>query len=224
MVNRVGEALAGLLHFGWGRPVAACLEKANERRNLLDGVKVGVEKLPRRGRLGEATEGVALGLGVTAEPSHVATRDDRHSEAGGQERPDGLLALGTVEDHADDIERIGDSCAVRIVGLLGWRAKVILEGAQVSACLSGGDCPEPAEICTFTGRPRGGTLFRDLAARTWPGFVMLVLRSRQLAPGLGGYRGRELLGLEDLARESAGPLLVATACRCHGVLHGLRFV
>lgn len=84
------------------------------------------------------------------------------------------------------------------------------------------DCPEPADICTYTGRPRQGTLFKDLAAMTWPGYSLLVLRSRQLAPGLGGYRRGELFDLEQKARRAGGPLLIATACRCHGVLHGLR--
>jgi len=83
------------------------------------------------------------------------------------------------------------------------------------------DCPEPADVCTHTGLPRRGTLFRDLADRTWPGFTMLVLRSRQLAPGLGGYRPLDLFALEDRARQTGGRLLLATACRCHGVLHGL---
>ncbi|MDY6852183.1 MAG: NAD-binding protein [Thermodesulfobacteriota bacterium] len=84
------------------------------------------------------------------------------------------------------------------------------------------DCPEPADICTYTGKPRVGTLFKDLAAKSCPGFEILVLRSRQLAPGLGGYRRSEMFDLERRVLESGGRLLVATACRCHGVIHGLR--
>ncbi|MEW5723667.1 MAG: potassium transporter [Thermodesulfobacteriota bacterium] len=84
------------------------------------------------------------------------------------------------------------------------------------------DCPEPAEVCTYTGRPRRGDLYADLAAALWPGFDIVVVRSRQLAPGLGGYRPADLFGLEQKARAADSPLLVATACRCHGVLHALR--
>jgi len=83
------------------------------------------------------------------------------------------------------------------------------------------DCPEPADICTYTGLPRLGTLFRDLAEKTWPGCTSLVVRSRQLAPGLGGYRPLDLFDLENRALTVQGKILVATACRCHGVIHGL---
>ncbi|MEW6266852.1 MAG: hypothetical protein AB1641_27570 [Thermodesulfobacteriota bacterium] len=83
------------------------------------------------------------------------------------------------------------------------------------------DCPEPARICPATGRPRPGTLFADLAAGNWPGFTMLVVRGRQLAPGLGGLRPDDLFSLERKSIEAGGRVLVATACRCHGVVHGL---
>jgi hypothetical protein len=83
-------------------------------------------------------------------------------------------------------------------------------------------CPEPADVCTFTGAPRIGILYADLGKREWAGFRPAVLRSRQLAPGLGGYRPRDLIDLERQVRRASGPILVATACKCHGVVHGLR--
>jgi len=83
------------------------------------------------------------------------------------------------------------------------------------------DCPEPADICTYTGLPRRGTLFRDLVEKTWPDYTSLVVRSRQLAPGLGGYRPSDLFDLENRALTVKGKILTATACRCHGVVHGL---
>jgi len=83
------------------------------------------------------------------------------------------------------------------------------------------DCPEPAAICSYTGRPRPGTLFKDLAEMSRPDYTSLVVRSRQLAPGLGGYRPRDLFDLENRALTVKGKILVATACRCHGVIHGL---
>lgn len=84
------------------------------------------------------------------------------------------------------------------------------------------DCPEPAETCTYTGQPRKGNLFEDLARIPCPGHTVLVLRSHQLVPGLGGYRREELFALERRVLATGGRLVLATACRCHGVLHGLR--
>lgn len=84
------------------------------------------------------------------------------------------------------------------------------------------DCPEPSDICTHTGRPRPGHLYADLESRPCPGFQIRVVRSRQLAPGLGGFRPQDLFHLEERIRDVGGAVLVATACRCHGIIHGLR--
>ncbi len=124
---------------------------------------------------------------------------------------------------------------------LGGRAETIPVPPEFAACLphplpadDGGfymshadflcpdDCPEPANICTHTGQPRPGTLFRDLAETNWPGFTMLVQRSHQMAPGLGGYRPADLFALEESVLSTGGHFLLATACRCHGVLHALK--
>ena len=83
------------------------------------------------------------------------------------------------------------------------------------------DCPEPADRCSYTGLPRKGNLFATAAEIRLPGHTVLVLRSRQIAPGLGGYFPADLFQLEQRIRETAGPILVVTACRCHGVVHGL---
>jgi hypothetical protein len=83
------------------------------------------------------------------------------------------------------------------------------------------DCPEPADRCTHTGLPRKGNLFQTATDIALPGHTILVLRSRQIAPGLGGYFPEDLFLLEKHAREAANPVIVVTACRCHGVVHGL---
>ena len=82
------------------------------------------------------------------------------------------------------------------------------------------DCAEP-EVCPVTGEPRELPLYRDLAAVPLPGWQIRVIESRQLAPGVGGYAPERL---RELARDMdnlAGNLAIATACRCHGVVHGL---
>lgn len=83
------------------------------------------------------------------------------------------------------------------------------------------DCPEPADHCTVTGRPRPVELFSHLAALDLPGWRIVVLPSRQLAPGVGGYRRSDLLAAEGKVRAAEGPVMIATACRCHGVIDAL---
>ena len=82
------------------------------------------------------------------------------------------------------------------------------------------DCAEPA-VCPVTGESRDLPLHQELASLHLAGYEIRVIASRQLAPGVGGYSPRRLL---DLARDMGtlkGNVLIATACRCHGVIHGL---
>ena len=82
------------------------------------------------------------------------------------------------------------------------------------------DCAEP-EVCPVTGESRDFPLHQELASLHLAGYEIRVIASRQLAPGVGGYSPRQML---DLARDMdalRGNVLIATACRCHGVIHGL---
>jgi hypothetical protein len=82
------------------------------------------------------------------------------------------------------------------------------------------DCAEP-EVCPVTGESRELPLYRELASLNLAGYEMKVIPSQQLAPGVGGYPPGRLL---DLARDMGalrGRVLIATACGCHGVVHGL---
>ncbi len=83
------------------------------------------------------------------------------------------------------------------------------------------DCAEP-EVCPITGEERGQPLYQKLADASRPELPLLVVASRQLAPGVGGYAPGKLVELADAVTAAPGPLLVATACRCHGVVHGLQ--
>ena len=84
------------------------------------------------------------------------------------------------------------------------------------------DCPEPAHHCTVTGKRRGKPMYKLLEDMALPGFRVHVIRSRQLAPGVGGYSVGELRGLLGKV-ESGGDSkwLVGTACKCHGVVSAL---
>jgi hypothetical protein len=84
------------------------------------------------------------------------------------------------------------------------------------------DCAEPESLCPVSLEPRKVSLSDELAAVSLPGFTIKVVASRQLAPGVGGYPPRALPALaRDLAGQG-GRTLIATACRCHGVVHGLK--
>jgi hypothetical protein len=84
-------------------------------------------------------------------------------------------------------------------------------------------CNEPDDLCTYTGKPRPGDLSSSLSQMQAPGFHMALIRSWQLAPGVGGYRAGELTEMANRIKMTAGSYLVATSCRCHGVIDALRW-
>lgn len=83
------------------------------------------------------------------------------------------------------------------------------------------DCPEPPELCTVTGRPRKGEMFRFLAETDVSPYKMVVLQSRQLAPGVGGYTPAAMFEARNRVYNSGPVILFATACRCQGVINAL---
>jgi hypothetical protein len=87
------------------------------------------------------------------------------------------------------------------------------------------DCPEPARYCTATGKRRGKPLHQILKDLKGP-FESRVIRSEQLAPGVGGFRPRAMINLLEDIREKKDPcriILISTASRCHGVTSALSF-
>ncbi len=123
--------------------------------------------------------------------------------------------------------------------LRGWETAVVPEGLaglgpgcfrgpegqmylSRAAQLCPDDCPESEAVCPVSGESREVALFAELAALKLPGWTIRVVPSRQLAPGVGGYPPRELLALARELSKMSGRVLIATACRCHGVVHGLR--
>jgi hypothetical protein len=86
------------------------------------------------------------------------------------------------------------------------------------------DCPEPANICTATKKPRGEPMFQRLAGIEMAGCETRVLRSRQLAPGVGALMRDELLLLrkEIIRRGPGAAWVLGTACLCHGVVQAIK--
>jgi len=82
------------------------------------------------------------------------------------------------------------------------------------------DCPEPRDLCTVTREKKKPDMFKVLAEVNFPPFQPIVIRSHQLAPGVGGYRPDQLFSLLDQVQKTKGDVLLSTACRCHGVVSG----
>ena len=112
-----------------------------------------------------------------------------------------------------------------------WLARMprAMRGAVGQAYVSHADficpdnCPEPETICTHTGKPRPTDLFRLLARLEFDDVLPIVIRSHQLLPGVGGiYPADFFHTLEAVRTNRQRPLMVATACRCHGVVDFFR--
>ena len=86
------------------------------------------------------------------------------------------------------------------------------------------NCPEPSKICTYTGKPRPFRLFEKLSGISFENYLSVVVQSRQLSPGVGGFRPTALFEALDAVESANRPVLLSTACSCHGVMHALRVV
>ncbi|ROR03054.1 potassium transporter [Desulfosoma caldarium] len=83
------------------------------------------------------------------------------------------------------------------------------------------DCPEPEDHCTITKKPRPEKLYQTLQNLSIPTFGTVVIQSRQLAPGVGGYTGAQLKEALGAIEASPGAYCVATSCSCHAVIDAL---
>ena len=128
------------------------------------------------------------------------------------------LLAGPLAGSAWQLEAVPEALAGLIPGARrGPQGELYLSRAQH---LCPDDCGEP-EVCPVTGESRDLPLHQELASLSLAGYEIRVIPSQQLAPGVGGYPPWRLL---DLARDMGalkGNVLIATACRCHGVIHGL---
>lgn len=87
------------------------------------------------------------------------------------------------------------------------------------------NCPEPADHCTMTGKPRPMDLFELLPQLAPCGIRPVVVRSRQLLAGVGGLLPKDLFDAVEAVRcHGDQPFMIATACRCHGVVDFIRFI
>ena len=80
------------------------------------------------------------------------------------------------------------------------------------------NCPEPDDICTYTGESRRMVLHEFLKSIQRKDLNSVVIQSHQLAPGVGGYTPRALFEALNEIKAAQGPIMLSTACSCHGVI------
>ena len=84
------------------------------------------------------------------------------------------------------------------------------------------DCSEPEEICTYTGEPRPRILNAFLEKIDYHDLRSVVVCSRQLFPGIGGFTPKALFQGLEIIKAEVRPVILSTACYCHGVVHAFR--
>ncbi len=86
------------------------------------------------------------------------------------------------------------------------------------------NCAEPSEICTFTGQLRPTPLYSLLEQANDDENRIVVIRSHQIAAGVGGFRAEVLHNLfYDLMTCPEATLYIGTTCKCHGIIDGLHY-
>jgi hypothetical protein len=84
-------------------------------------------------------------------------------------------------------------------------------------------CDEPEGYCYLTGENREMPLFELMNNASPPGIISVVIRSYQLAAGVGGIHTAHLADLlETSINIGKGTIIVGTSCRCHGVVDCLQ--
>ena len=86
------------------------------------------------------------------------------------------------------------------------------------------DCPEPEDCCTVTDEPHPCIVYQELQKLQPDGFDSIVIRSRQLLPGVGGYSPGDLNAALARVTNADGPVLLSTACCCHAVIDAFQLV
>jgi threonine dehydrogenase-like Zn-dependent dehydrogenase len=86
------------------------------------------------------------------------------------------------------------------------------------------DCAEAGRLCAATGRLRPRSMHAFIRRLDAANVKILVVRSFQLAAGVGGLRPHDLFSTLADARSSKGTILLATACKCHAVISAFKII
>ncbi|MBO8180125.1 MAG: hypothetical protein H0Z19_06545 [Archaeoglobus sp.] len=116
----------------------------------------------------------------------------------------------------DVVDCIIANLPARVVVSAG-RGSVVVSYNRDADCLE--KCSAP-DVCPVTKLKKPCPM-HDLVKFAYPDAIVLI--SRQLEPGLGAIEGKDFAELMRQA-EKRERVVVATACRCHGVITALRRV
>lgn len=136
------------------------------------------------------------------------------------------LAYEWLKTHMADHYRfdpmaVPDQVAAQLPNTMAGAGKALYFSLADFRCPA--KCPAPADHCAHTGTPRPLWACQLAAAVRFQDFRSIAVYSEQLHPGVGGYRPTALLEAAQQVRKAAlHPILLSTACRCHGVMHGFR--
>jgi hypothetical protein len=86
------------------------------------------------------------------------------------------------------------------------------------------DCAEAGRICRATGKRRPRSMYAFIPRIPAASVKILVIRSFQLAPGVGALRPEDLFAAFDAIQPAHTPFLLATACKCHAVLSSFSII
>ena len=84
------------------------------------------------------------------------------------------------------------------------------------------NCNEPSGRCRVTKKERPFLMYERLASIDLKPFRSVVVKSRQLCPGAGGYKPADLFRALEAVQQYRGPVLLSTACKCHAVLNAFQ--
>ncbi|WP_202320267.1 hypothetical protein [Archaeoglobus neptunius] len=112
------------------------------------------------------------------------------------------------------VDCIAAGLPTRVV-ISSGRGSLVVSYNRDHECLE--KCPAP-DICPVT-KIRKPCPMHELVRYAWPDAFVLV--SHQLKPGLGGIEGRDFINVLREA-EKRRNIVIATACRCHGVITALK--
>lgn len=116
----------------------------------------------------------------------------------------------------DVVDCIASNLPFRVIVSAG-KGSIVVSYNRDHECIE--KCSAP-DICPVT-KIRKPCPMHDLVKFAWDGIFVLI--SQQLEPGLGAISGRDFIELIREA-EKKDRVIVATACRCHGVITALKRV
>ena len=163
--------------------------------------------------------------GVYVRRDGIEFLDKELLETGG---PDWIIPAIPVHVACEWIKRrLSSTRAVRALNLPEGLAAMLpntLQGkhgelySSMADFLCPDDCIEPYGICTITNEKRAYRLYDLLSSIQIKHYKTVVVKSRQICAGVGGYQPADLISALYEVQRYDSPVLVCTSCKCHAVV------